>query len=212
MDKKVTAILLRSSDYKDNDKKIELYSVEEGVMRVTAKGVRKKDAKLKFACQPFAFCVYELAEKNGNYTLTGATSVEDMFSLTSDFTAYACAGAAAECMSVSGTSLDSQDAFLVFLKTLKALLFSRADKRLITAKFVQKIISMSGFDVTRAISHDEPSTVRGLKSLIATKYLDELDSVTAPESICKRAAISELKRFERIYETKLNSVKLVEST
>ncbi len=212
MDKKVTAILLRAFESKDNDKKIELYCAEEGVIRATAKGVRKKDAKLKFACQPFAFCVYELAEKNGNYTLTGATALEDTFALTSDFTAFACAGAAAECMSESAQSLESGAAFLVFLKTIKALLYSEADKRLILAKFVQKIISMSGFDVTKARETDEPNTVGELKALIAAKYLDELNKVPAPPSLCKRAAISELKRFERIYDVKLNSLKLVETT
>ena len=81
MDKRLTAILLRATDAKENDKKVRLFTVEEGIITATMRGVKKATAKLKFAAQPFAFCEYELSEKNGNYTVTGANVIEDTYGI-----------------------------------------------------------------------------------------------------------------------------------
>ena len=50
VDKKLTAILIRTYDYKDNDKRAELFSPDEGIVTVTMRGIKKANAKLKFAC------------------------------------------------------------------------------------------------------------------------------------------------------------------
>ena len=78
MDKKLTAILIKATDVRESDKTVRLFSAEEGRVTATMRGVRKPAAKMKYAAQPFALCVYEVSEKNGKKIVTGATPVEDL--------------------------------------------------------------------------------------------------------------------------------------
>lgn len=210
VDKNLTAILIRAYDYKDNDKRAELFSAEEGVVTVTMRGIKKANAKLKFACQPFSFCIYELTERNKSYLVTGATTVEDMFDLTKDTDVYMCACAVMETVKTVGDSISSNDLFVVVLKTLKSMLYSqKASPYLILAKYLQKILSMSGFARTRVLSEPDLTTANGMLSYIATKYLDEVSLISIESSLAMDCALEELVRFEKIYEVSLNAVKFI---
>ena len=88
MEIKVNAIVLKSVDYKDNDKILTLYSLEKGKITAGIKGVKKSGAKLKFASEPFAFCEYVLAEKAGRYTVIGASYIDNFFNLRLNLTKY----------------------------------------------------------------------------------------------------------------------------
>lgn len=88
MEAKVNAIVLKSVDYKDNDKILTLYSVEKGKITANIRGVKKSGAKLKFASEPFAFCEYVLAEKAGRYTVIGASYIDNFFNLRLNLTKY----------------------------------------------------------------------------------------------------------------------------
>ncbi len=210
VDKNLTAILIRAYDYKDNDKRVELFSAEEGIVSVTMRGVKKANAKLKFACQPFSFCIYELSERNKNYVVTGATTVEDMFALTKDTDIYLCACAVLETIKPLEGSIANNDLFVIVLKTLKTLLYiEKANPYLILAKYTQKILSMSGFSRTRVLQTQDLSTADGMLSYIATKYLDEVATITIQHSLAKDCALDELIRFEKTYEISLNAVYLI---
>ena len=174
VDTTVTAILISTSEYKDYDKKIELYSMEEGLITAVMRGVRKANAKLKFACQPFAFCMYELTKKNGYYTVTGATAIDDMFALTRKTDRYICASAVLEILRATAQALDSRECFVIMLKTLKTLLYSKTDEYVATAKFAQKVVSLSGFVVNKIIYRGHVENGRQLLDFISGKYLDDL--------------------------------------
>ena len=62
MEVKVNALVIKSVDYKDNDKILTLYSLENGKITTNIKGVKRAGAKLKFASDPFCFCEYILQE------------------------------------------------------------------------------------------------------------------------------------------------------
>ena len=57
MEGSVTAIVIRAEERKDSDYLLRLFSAE-GVISAVMRGVRKASSKMKFAAQPFAFCVY----------------------------------------------------------------------------------------------------------------------------------------------------------
>ena len=63
MDYKTDALVLRASDYGENDKIVTLFSLQYGKISAALKGVKKAGAKLKFAAQPFCFAEYVLAKK-----------------------------------------------------------------------------------------------------------------------------------------------------
>lgn len=81
MEIKVNAVVVRSVDYKDNDKILTLYSLERGKITAGIKGVKKPNAKLKFASEPFCFAEYVLAEKNGRFTVINASYIDSFYNL-----------------------------------------------------------------------------------------------------------------------------------
>lgn len=81
MEIKVNAIVIKTVDYKDNDKILTLYSLERGKITATIKGVKKSGAKLKFASEPFCFCEYILAVKGDRYTVINASYIDTFYEL-----------------------------------------------------------------------------------------------------------------------------------
>ena len=81
MEVKVNAIVIKTVDYKDNDKILTLYSLEYGKITATIKGVKKSGAKLKFASEPFCFCEYILAVKGDRYTVINASHIDTFYNL-----------------------------------------------------------------------------------------------------------------------------------
>ncbi len=207
MDKRLTAILLRATDNKENDKQVRLFTVEEGVITANMRGVKKANARLKFAAQPFAFCEYELNEKRGNYTVTGASVIEDTYALCESVEKFSTASLVSEVIENASLSIDSQALFIVMLKTLKAILYSGGSLMLIVTKFMQKVLSMTGFTATHQKRETYPDTASGLLDRIAFLTLDELSEVDAPQNRIKSAFTIVLHETEKVFETKLKSVK-----
>ena len=178
MDKSITAILIKTEELRDYDYRVTLFSAE-GIERAVMRGVRKKDAKLKFACQPFAFCQYELSTKN-NVIVTGASQIENLSSIVVDVDKFTMGCIMLESVENAVNAVDSSLLFVALLKSLKALLYSNADPRLVTMKFLQKILHESGF-CRFETSDDNTATVSGLIGAVAGSFLDDLDGITADE-------------------------------
>lgn len=184
MDKNVTAILIKTEEWRDYDYRVTLFSAD-GIERAVMKGVRKKDAKLKFAAQPFAFCDYELSVKN-NAVVTGATQIENLSAIAEDVDKFTLGCIMLESAEVAVNAVDSAGLFVALLKSLKALLYSNADPRLITAKLLQKILHDSGF-CRFDVSNISTDTVSGLIGAVAKSYLDDLDKISADEETVSAA-------------------------
>ena len=178
---------------RDYDKSVHLFSADEGMLVATMRGVRRPTAKMKFACQPFAFCEYELAEKNGNYTVTGACTVGDLFPLTQTPEKF-----------FAGS--DSATLFVVALKTLKAILVNNGDYALMLAKFVQKVLSINGVlpQLNPHSSADNPET---LLYQISRLTMDEVVRLKPPTAQVRQALRQTVAVFERAFEVKLKSIK-----
>ena len=119
MDVTTRGIVLKATDYKENDKLILLYSVEYGKITVHAKGVRKGTAKLKFAADQFCFGLYELSKADDRFTLKTCDQLERFYSLREDVAVYYAACTVAECL--ADYTEEGQSEPDVFVETLKAL-------------------------------------------------------------------------------------------
>ena len=125
MEIKTEAIVLRSIDYKDNDKLLTLFSPSLGKITAGIKGVKKPKAKLAFAAQPFCFAEYVLAEKGGRYTVTGAYLHESFFSLRYDIVRFYAACALAEItLSILYENEKYESLFIGLIEALKDLSLS----------------------------------------------------------------------------------------
>ena len=96
MEFKTDALLLRAADYGENDKMATLLTAERGKIGAALKGVKKANAKLKFAAQPFCFAEYVLAEKSGRHTVISASLHDGFFPLREDVGKYYAAAVVCE--------------------------------------------------------------------------------------------------------------------
>ena len=146
MEVKTEAIVLKTVDYKDNDKILTLFSPKLGRITVGAKGVKKQKAKLSFAAQPFCFAEYILAEKGGRYTMTGAYLHESFFSLRYDIVRFYAACALAEiCLTVLYENESYEGLFIALIEGLKALSLAEEDAAEAVIAFVIVALRESGY-------------------------------------------------------------------
>ena len=147
MDVTTKAIALRATDYKENDKFVLLYSLEYGKITVHAKGIRKANAKLKFAADQFCFGQYELAKLDDRFTLKTCDQLESFYSLREDVLVYYSACTVAECLA-NYTEVGQAEPN-VFVETLKALqaLTNGIEPLLVTLRFLLAFVEMQGFQL-----------------------------------------------------------------
>jgi DNA repair protein RecO (recombination protein O) len=146
MEVKTEAIVLKTVDYKDNDKILTLFSPDLGRITAGAKGVKKQKAKLSFAAQPFCFAEYILAEKGGRYTVTGAYLHESFFSLRYDIVRFYAACALAEiCLTLLYENESYQGLFIALIEGLKALSLAEEDAAEAVIAFVIVALRECGY-------------------------------------------------------------------
>ena len=145
MDVTTKALALRATDYKENDKFILLYSLDYGKITVHAKGVRKANAKLKFAADQFCFGQYELAKVDDRFTLKTCDQLESFYSLREDVVVYYSACTVAECL--ANYTEEGQSEPNVFVETLKALqaLSNGVEPLLVVLRYLLAFMEMEGF-------------------------------------------------------------------
>ena len=149
MDIVINAIVLKSVDYKDNDKILTLYSPEKGKITAGIKGVKKSGAKLKFASEPFALCEFVLAERAGRYTVIGATYIESFFNLRLNLLKYYASSVVLEIMNLL-TPENEPDAelFSLAVNTVKYINYQDAEVNTLCA-FMLEFVAFLGYGIEK---------------------------------------------------------------
>ena len=120
MEFKSDALLLKAADYGENDKLVTLFTLERGKIVASMKGVKKANAKLKFAAQPFAFAEYVFATRAGRYTVVSAALHEGFYGLREDISAFYAAACVLEiCDTLLFEGMENERLFVSALKALK---------------------------------------------------------------------------------------------
>ena len=146
---KTKGIVIKSTDYKDSDKIVTIFSADFGIINARARGVKKAKAKLAFASQPFAFCEFMLIAKGGFYSIINASSIDQFFDLTTDFDNYIFSLAALEvCQKTIKENDDSQALFLLLLNSLKSICYGEVSSIVVFIKFMLEALKFLGFGVT----------------------------------------------------------------
>ncbi len=142
----INAIVLKSTDYKDNDKIVTLFSAERGKVTVNVKGVKKAGAKLKFCVQPFCFAEYVLAEKNGRYTVTQSTLYDSFFDLSGNLQKYYAGIAVLDFLnSFVLENEESGELFALTVTSLKRLAYENLSPKLVLVRFLVDALKICGF-------------------------------------------------------------------
>jgi DNA repair protein RecO (recombination protein O) len=85
------AIVIRTADYKDNDRMITLLTKDFGKMSASARGSRKPTSKLFAASSLFCCGEYMFYEKDGRYGVKSCAVRRTFFNMQNDYDAYAAA-------------------------------------------------------------------------------------------------------------------------
>ena len=142
---KTQAIVLKAQDYKDSGKLLTIFSLEHGLMQAKINGVTKPKAKLAFAAQPFCFGEYIITSKFTN-TIINCTCIETFFELTQDFDKFVAGMGMLEiCIYLVKAEDPCVELFLLLLKCLRLLNFSKAMPLAVLIKFTIEALSIGGF-------------------------------------------------------------------
>ncbi len=98
-----TAIVLRSADYRDNDKMLTLLTAKKGRISALARGIRKQGSAMfgtadVFCCSDFGFYI-----KNGRYILTQGVLKNSFFNIRADLNSLLTASAINEICELAST-------------------------------------------------------------------------------------------------------------
>jgi len=140
-----TAIVIKSTDYKESDKLLKLFTAEGSVISAVAKGVKKSGAKLKGVAQIFSFAEFSLAEKNGFYTVTGASPIESLYALTANPTHYVAAAIMLEAVDHIASIKPSPTLFVDLLKGFKSIVYSNIQAEFVAAFFLYTALKEAGY-------------------------------------------------------------------
>jgi len=188
------AIVVSSKDYKDYDKVVRLFTPDGGIVRAVLKGVKRERAKLKFASQPFAFCEYSLAEKNGFYTVTNALQIESLFGLSKDPDCFMASSLMLECADIAVSSLPSPALFVYLLKCFQAMLYKDKDPYMAAALFLYKTLINAGYAQEN--------------TLLNSLTIETLPNITEDRTDMK-LLFRLIAAFERYLEVKLHTAKML---
>ena len=145
MTTKVKAIVLRAIDYKDKDKLLTLFTLEQGKLTASMRGVKAPKAKLKFAKEPFCFGEYIIENTKGNNVITQVEVIENFFDITKDIDKFYEGCAILDVVSKLSNEEPNHAMFIELIKALKALCYSNIKKYYVFDKFLLKIFENMGY-------------------------------------------------------------------
>lgn len=161
MEIKTNAITISSTDKKESDKLVRLFSLDNGIIDVTAKGVKKQGAKLAGITFTFAFSEVVLAEGKSGFVVTGVNIIEPFFEISTDYDKYKLASLGLEILSnMMFGAREFHEAFMATLEFLKLIAFSSSDMKLVLTKYILEILKITGYDidVSRCFSCLKPAS------------------------------------------------------
>lgn len=207
------AIVIRKTDYRENDKLLSLFSLEKGKITALLKGCNKPNAKLKFAGQLFCFADFNLVQKGDFSTVTNANEIESFFEITSDFSKLQAGATVLEiCDVVLNNSEPSTALFVQVLKALKVLCYENSNANSVLIKFLLDTFKISGYQL-------EMNKCQNCKGDFNTHILLDLDTGNFVCGLCKTNACVEvnfnqftiLKMIDATDYSRLASIKVKES-
>ncbi|MDE7463966.1 MAG: DNA repair protein RecO [Clostridiales bacterium] len=156
-------IVLKISDYRDDDRLAHVLTAENGMAAVQFRGVKKAKAKLKPFAQAFAVFNARFTSTRGTFlTPVEPSLIQDGFGLCADLKMYAAASVCAEAtVSALGDDEPHPDVFVEFLKFIKSVQFD-GDPYYSAITYMCNLLKLSGFYREYTYDEDPKSPVQML--------------------------------------------------
>lgn len=138
-------LVLRETEYKDNDKLLSVLSEELGIVTVKARGVKRKNSPLKSGCQLLAYSEFTLYERNGYYTVNEAEPVNMFMGIRTDIELLSLGSYFAQLLeTVSTEGQGNAEILSLGLNSLYALAELKKPQLLVKAVFELRLMCLSG--------------------------------------------------------------------
>lgn len=158
------AVVIRTVDYKDNDKMVTLLTKDYGRMSARMRGAKKPTSKLFSAASLFCCGDYAFFEKDGRYGIKGCAIRRTFFGLQDDYDAYAAACFIADAVDKVAQEDDVPSGlFILTVNALYALDTGGAPVGTVLCYFLQRLLYIEGVypSFTEcAVCGSEPPLVR----------------------------------------------------
>ena len=96
MEEKQNGIVLGGVNYSESDKILNIFTLEKGIVGAKIKGVKKANAKLKFASEPFCFAEFIFSTNGQKRTVIGASLIDSFYPVRENIEKYFCASTVVE--------------------------------------------------------------------------------------------------------------------
>lgn len=194
-------IILRSTDYKEKDKLLNI-ATQFGIVTVLAKGVRSPQAKLKAFVGVLTFGDFTVQSGKMGKILTSVDCEENFFNCWTDTDKYV---AALLCVEVYEKCFqndeETNEPFVLLLKALKEINYSNTMPRAIALWFILKTSIIMGIDF-RQLQNINKNIVCILE-VMEKLHSDEVDSLNLSQNEASNALKFFYLLFERDYGIKL---------
>lgn len=148
MDVKYNAIVIRASSYKDNDKMLSLFTLEDGIVSTCLRGAKKPNSKNGFAGELFNFCEFVLVKKDNRHTVKEVNQIDGFYKIRLDFDKFTVGAVAVEFVSsFLFEGMKSYDLFLTLLNTLKCLNETNFEPQIILIGYLLKALQLAGYEL-----------------------------------------------------------------
>lgn len=139
-------LILRETQYKDNDKLLDVLTGDMGRITVKARGVRRKNSRLRSGCQLLCYSELTLFEKNGFYTVNEAEPLEMFMGLRTDIELLSLGSYFAQLLScISDQDQASPELLSLGLNSLYALDKLKKPQPLVKAAFELRLMALAGY-------------------------------------------------------------------
>lgn len=148
-DTKVKAIVLDSKDYKDKDKLVTLFTLENGLVSAVAKSVKSSNAKMKFAKEPFCFGDFILVGNNEIKTISSVSVLDTFFDIVTNLDRFFLSSAVLSVIKeIVNYNEPNPTLFLLTLNTLKMFAYEKAlNPKMIFCKFLINAFDLVGYRI-----------------------------------------------------------------
>ncbi|MBE7090034.1 MAG: DNA repair protein RecO [Clostridiales bacterium] len=146
MEEKLSGIVLGGVNYGENDKIINVFTLEKGVVSAKIKGVKKAGAKLKFASEPFCFAEFVFFLREGKRTVKTASLIDSFYSVREDIIRFFAGGAVLEFVRKTlKEEIPAPEMFSLALSTLKDIAYGGKNPKEVLVKFFLSAFFETGY-------------------------------------------------------------------
>jgi len=125
MEEKQNGIVLNAINFSENDKLLNVFTLDKGVVFAKIKGVKKAGAKLKFAAEPFCFAEFVFSKTGEKRTVIGATLIDSFYPVRENIHKYFCASTVVEFVkSFYKEEIVDEKEFMLIINTLKEIAYT----------------------------------------------------------------------------------------